>query len=206
MLYLLTRIVDKHGDYVPFAKVSGMPSDDPSIILPWQHPLVGSKEKLGLLMWGSPHPCTSDNSAAWAWNGSAFHDHTPKTEAFETMMWMTTGIVVMTFATAYRCEFYQPQWNLNSSERHLIIGRAHMKNYAPMRSCAIKVDKITEKDDVIAALAVPFRHVSTVVWTKDGLIDFGKTLRAMLFAVKKEKLMGVALGTYAANLEVEVVS
>ncbi len=52
-------------------------------------------------------------------------------------------------------------------------------------------------------MAAPLRFVHLIVW-REGCVNFGITLRRFLAAIKKENQFGVALGVYAANLEVEV--
>ena len=111
---------DKHGNFVPFTNVSGMKFDIQGLRYPSE--IVGGKSRLGMLLWGSPHPCLSSNAEPEndTWIGTRYTNHTPKTEAFEIMLWdAPEAIVVMTFSKKYRCEFYQPQWSHDSTERQL---------------------------------------------------------------------------------------
>jgi hypothetical protein len=195
---------DINGNFVPFTNISGMPTDLPGIMRPAE--LVGGVHNIGLLMWGSPHPCISSNNEelGYAWCGTKRFDHTPKTEAFETMMWYVPhGIVIMTFSSQYRCEFYQPQWHKAYIGRQLFVAKANMTLYAPMRSSSVTIDKISESDDVMVAMAVPGKHVHCVTYTENGDLAFAATIQRFLRAIKKEKLYGIALGAYAANLEIE---
>ena len=112
------------------------------------HEMVGGIAKLVLLMWGSPLPCISNNEEqnGDSWCGTKYFDHTPKTEAFEQMMWLAPhAIVVMSLSDMYRCEFFQPQWHHYSTERQLIVAKAYMAHYIPMRSSSVKVDVISGK-------------------------------------------------------------
>lgn len=198
--------MDDWGNFTPLNKVSGMPLSNEAKDSGYRTPdsLVG-KKNVGLLMWGSPHPCISSHEDVdYSWNGTLYYDHTPKTEAFETMMWSAPdAIIIMTFSTIYRCEFYQPQWHENSTKRNLIVAKAYMRKYMPMRSSNISISTISESDEIMVAMAIPFKYMKLVTYTEDGMVDFSITLKKFLKAIKNEKMFGIALGSYAANLEVE---
>jgi hypothetical protein len=198
---------NKYGHYVPFKNVSGIKCNFPGIMYPAD--IVGGEDKLGMLLWGSPHPCLSSNVEPEneTWVGTLYHNHTPKTEAFEMMAWLAPlSIIVMTFSNMYRCEFYQPQWSPESTERHLIVASAYMKVYTPMRSSSVKIDRVSDNAAIMVAMLVPYQYVHCVIYTKDGKLAFADTMRMFLRAIKKDNKRAVALGAYIANLEAELIA
>jgi hypothetical protein len=196
---------DEQGNPVPIEGISGMKTDQCGIMMPWEVFPVKEKKDLGMLIWGSPHPCTSSNNGH-VWNGTAYYNHTPKTEAFETMTWMIDGVIVITFSSQYLCELYQPKWHDDSANRHMIVASAYMRTYMPMRSSNIKIDTISFKEDVKVAMATPYKYINATTWTSDGRLNFSTTMKSLLKMIKHDKKYEVALGVYAANLEAELVS
>ena len=154
------------------------------------------------MLWGSPHSCASDHSEDSCWGDGDQHLEHPKNAAFESMCKLCQGIVIMTFSNHYECSLRQLSSQYNYPARQLIVGPTTMHQYRPMRSSSVSISAISESDEVLVAMAIPLPCVKCIEWS-DGKIVFNVTLRRMLAAIKQDNQYGVALGVYAANLEVD---
>lgn len=194
-------MVDSNG--LPWEKVSGFARADGEDVL---NPMdLFDGKQLRMLMWGSPHPNPSSNDGAW--HGSSAVSSGYKTNAFESMAWLCPqGVVVMTFPSKYKVEFYQPCADPTSANRILICGRMLSRAYIPMASSDSLRYTIAgaAQDDTMLAMLVP-QPLLGCLTMEDGKIDFGATMRKILQAFAEDEF-ACALGVYDCSLEMELIA
>ena len=202
------RALEKEGALtnqgLPFVGVSGFPNDEgtQNIVNPRE---LDPNGILQLLWWGAPH--NNPSSGSTFRHGSTATGHQHKSNAFESMKWLCPqGTLIITFPDKYDVEFWHPRADGMDSERVLICGRMHSRQYIPMTSGNGRRFKIPEADleNTMIALQVAPRHMNCIVW-EDTKIDFGATVRRILGTFELGDF-AVALGVYDCSLEMELLA
>ena len=92
------------------------------------------------------------------------------------------------------------------SEKVLICGRMHSRQYIPMTSGNGRRFTIAKAglENTMIALQVAPRHINCIVW-EGSKIDFGATVRKILDTFEFADF-AVALGVYDCSLEMELLT
>ena len=94
------------GAYAPITGVSGFVAKggNDKIVNPKQ--IIPAGATLSCLIWGAPHGCPSDHRPSSAHAPKAATNEVFKTNAWESISWLCNGLVIMTFPSRYKPEFW----------------------------------------------------------------------------------------------------
>lgn len=188
----------------PFNAVSGFAkqeADSADVQVP--EDIIPAGTKVGMLLWGSPHP--NPSACTGQYHGSHDTGADYKTQAFESMAWLAPeAFIAMPFPEKYRVEFYQPLHHKSAVARTLVVTRIHVQQYVPMCSSNGYRYSIygVDKDSIMVAMLVPPRYLSCLSF-KEGALDLGMTILNVLLVMPADE-RGVALGCYDLSCEMEI--
>ena len=170
----------------------------------WARDLLNEGQSLEFLIWGSPHHNASNCSAL---KHGFVQDNTHfKSNAFQSLLWQSDGVVMMTYPSKYNVCFYSPHFTYDLADRELLVCKVLGTNYTPLSSSCGYCFQVDPAGRVgfMVAIAYPKEKANCIIRQVGGNLDLGKT---MLAFIEDMPTWGkaVSLGGYTFSLEMEMV-